>query len=191
MLTIGLGVGSVTFAFSVVYGALLRPIPVRAPDRLIVVVSTRPEEDQSQLPVGYVDFLDMRRDVDAFEALAAGYSGTINLAGDEGPPERFQGTFVTVGMLSMLGVPPLYGRTFAEGDDAPGAPATVVLSHDVWTSRFASDPQVVGRTIRANGETATIVGVMPPGFRFPFDQDLWVTLRDDPRRSHGVPGDCR
>jgi predicted permease len=89
----------------------------------------------------------------------------------------------------MLGVPPLHGRTFAEGDDAPGAPATVVLSHDVWTSRFASDPEAVGRTVRMNGETATIVGVMPPGFRFPFNQDLWVTLRDDPttlaRRARG------
>jgi predicted permease len=180
VLTIGLGVGGVTFAFSVLYGALLRPLPVHAPDRLVSVFSTRPADDVDRMLVDLHDYLEMRRDQTSLEALAAGYTGTVNLAGDEGPPERYQGTFVTVGMLSMLGTPPLHGRTFREGDDTPGTPPVVVLGHDAWRARYGADPAVLGRSVRINGETATIVGVMPEGFRFPFNQDLWVPLRDDP-----------
>jgi putative ABC transport system permease protein len=180
VLTIGLGIGGVTFAFSVLYGALLRPLPVQSPDRLVSVFATRPAQDADRLSIDLHDYLEIRRDQTSFEALAASYGGTINVAGEEGPPERYQGTFVTVGMLSMLGVPPLHGRTFREGEDAPGVPPVVVLSHDVWRTRYAEDPGAVGRSVRLNGETATIVGVMPPGFRFPFNQDLWVPLRDDP-----------
>lgn len=180
VLTIGLGVGGVTFAFSVLYGALLRPIPVHAPDRLVSVFSTRLEDNVDRMDVDLHDYLEFRRDQTTFDGLAAGYSGTVNLAGEEGPPERYQGTFVTVGMLSMLGPQPLHGRTFREGDDTPGTPPVVVLGYDAWRTRYAEDPAVIGRSARVNGETATIVGVMPEGFRFPFNQDLWVPLRDDP-----------
>lgn len=187
VLTIGLGVGGVTFAFSVLYGALLRPLPVQAPDRLIAVFNTRPAEDVDRASLDLHDFVELRREATSFQTLAAGYSGTVNLAGEEGPPERYQGTFVTVGYLSMLGVQPIHGRTFREGDDTPGAPPVVVLGHAAWRSRYAEDPSVIGRTVRMNGETGTIIGVMPEGFRFPFNQDLWIPLREDvastPRRA--------
>lgn len=177
VLTIGLGVGATSFAFSVVYGTLGRDLPVRDAERLMVVTETRPEEGIDQLSIPHHDYLDFREQQNTFESLGAGYSGTINLGGEEGPPERFQGGFVTAGMLEQLGVRPVLGRTFREGDDRYGAPPLVLLGHDVWRNRFASDPAVVGRTARVNGEVATVIGVMPAGFGFPFDEDLWVPLR--------------
>jgi putative ABC transport system permease protein len=190
VLTIGLGVGATSFAFSVVHATLLRGLPVRDADRLMVVQQTRLSEGIDGMPVAIHDYVEFRDQQTTFEHLAAGYSGTINLGGTEGPPERFQGAFVTARMLSMLGIPPLHGRLFVEGDDAPGAPPLVLLGYTVWRNRFASDPDVVGRTVVVNGESATIIGVMPEGLRFPFNDDLWVALRDDPDvlpRGQGVP----
>lgn len=177
ILTIGLGVGATSFAFSVVYGTMLRGLPVANADRLMVVQRTQPAEDIDGMGVPIHDYHDYRDQQTSFEHLAAGYSGTVNIGGTEGPPERYQGGFVSAGMLSMLGIPPLHGRLFAEGDDRPGAPALLLLGHSIWQSRFAADPAVVGRTVRVNGEPATIIGVMPEGMRFPFNEDLWVPLR--------------
>lgn len=175
--TIGLGVGSTTFVFSVVYGTLLRGPDVRDEDRLVLLSETRPAEGQDQLGVPWSDYLDFADAQTSFERLEAGYSGTVNLAGDEGPPERFQGGFVTPGLLSMLGVPPVLGRTFVDEEGLPGAAPVMVLGWGAWRNRFAGDRSVIGRTVRVNGETAEIVGVMPEGFRFPLDQDLWLALR--------------
>ncbi|HUH11573.1 MAG TPA: ADOP family duplicated permease, partial [Longimicrobiales bacterium] len=141
--------------------------------------ATRPADGVDGMPISLHDYRDFRAQQTSFESLQAGYAGTINLGGEEGPPERFQGGFVTAGMLGMLGVAPLHGRTFAEGDDRPGAPALLLLGHDAWRTRFDADPGVVGRTVRVNGELATVIGVMPAGFRFPLDEDIWVPLRVD------------
>jgi predicted permease len=190
VLTIGLGIGSTSFAFSVVYGTLLRGLPVRDADRLMVITQARPEEGTEGMRVPLHDYHELRDRQTSFEHLAAAYSGTVNLAGDEGPPERYQGAFVSARLLSMLAVTPVHGRGFVEGDDTPGAPPLVLLGYAVWRNRFGADPGVVGRTARVNGETATIIGVMPEGFRFPFAEDLWVPLRVDPNtlpRRGGTP----
>lgn len=190
ILTVGVGVGSTTFAFSVVYGTLLRQPPVRDVDRLVVVQETNPSEGIEEMNVPFHDYLDLVERQRSFERLEAGYSGTINVAGDAGAPERFQGGFGTVGLLGMLGVPPLHGRTFREGDDEPGAPLRVVLGYGPWQNRFGGDPDVVGRSVRVNGETAEIIGVMPEGHAFPFNQEIWVPLRLDAAelgRREGVP----
>jgi predicted permease len=181
VVTIGLGVGATSWAFSFLYAVLLRGLPVRDADRLMIVRETRPARGENNLLVPIHDYLAFRDQQTNFEHLAAGSAGTINLAGDAGPPERYVGAFVSARMLSMLGVPPLHGRTFVDGDDRPGTPALVVLGHAVWSNRFGSDPGAVGRPVRVNGETATIIGVMPEGFKFPANQDLWVPLRTDPQ----------
>jgi putative ABC transport system permease protein len=190
VLTIGLGVGATSFAFSVVYGTLMRGLPVPDADRLMVVQQTRPADGIEGMPMSWHDYREYRDQQTSFEHLAAGYSGTINIGGTEGPPERFQGGFVTARLLSVLGVPPLHGRLFTEGDDRPGAPPVLLLGYAAWRNRFGADPDVVGRTVRVNGEAATIIGVMPEGVRFPFNEDLWVALRDDADavpRGQGVP----
>jgi predicted permease len=180
VLTIGLGVGATSFAFAVVYGTLIRPLPVQRADQLMALNRIRPEEGTDRLGMTLHDFIDFREQQTTFAQIGAGYSGTINVGGDEGPPERYQGGVVTAQMLSMLGVPPLHGRLFTEGDDQPGAPALLVLGYDAWENRFAADPGVVGRSVRVNGETETIIGVMPEGFGFPFNGDVWVPYRVDP-----------
>jgi len=190
IVTIGLGVGGVTFAFSIVYGAMLRPMPVRDADRFITLYENRPEDGVDQMGVPFLDLVDLKEQQTSFEALGATTSGTMNLAGDEGPPERYQGSWVTAGTLGMLGVPPVLGRTFVAEDDHPSAAPTSILGYTIWRDRFGADPNMIGRTVRLNGETTTIVGVMPEGFRFPFEDDLWMALRADAatleRRQQGL-----
>ena len=187
ILTIGLGVGLVTFTFSIVYGAVLREMPVRDAERFIALMGTIPERDVNQMSLPMADFVAFRDQSSSFEGLAAGYQGTVNIAHDEGPPERFDGAFVTANGLEILGVPPLLGRTFSAGEDEPGTEGTVVLGYDVWRNSFNADESIIGDAIRVNGESMTIIGVMPPRFRFPFDQEIWVAYRGAweglPRRS--------
>lgn len=186
ILTMGLGIGLVTFTFSIVYGAVLRPVPVRDADRLVVVTATIPERGVDRMSLPMADFVAFRDQSTAFETLAAAYAGTVNIAGDEGPPQRFDGAFMTANGIDILGVPPFLGRTFQPGEDVPGAEGTLVLGYDVWRNQFAADEAIIGRRVRANGENMTIIGVMPPGFRFPFDQEMWLAYRGEweglPRR---------
>ncbi len=181
--TIALGVGLTSHTFSSVYGTVLRGLTIPTADRLMMVSEAIPSRnvDQTSLPIR--DYLDFRDQTTSFEFLAGFYQGTVNLAGDAGPPERYAGGFMSANAFDGLGVPPILGRTFRDGEDAPGASPVVILGYDVWKTRFASDPDIVGSTIRANGEATTVIGVMPDGFRFPFDEDLWVTHRLDPDES--------
>ena len=186
ILTIGLGIGLVTFTFSVVYGAVLRPIPVRDADRFVAVGGTQPAEGNSGMSFPMADFVEFRDQSTVFDSLAASYDGTVNIAGDDGPPARFDGAFMTGNGLEILGVPPHLGRTFQPGEDRPAAEGTVVLGYDVWRNHFGADESIVGSRARVNGESMTIIGVMPPGFRFPFDQEIWLAYRGEweglPRR---------
>lgn len=187
ILTIALGVGLTSQTFSFVYGSVLRGVQVPGAGRLVVLSEAIPARniEQDQLPIQ--DYLDFRDQLSSFEFLAASTQGTVNLAGDEGPPERYAGGFMSSNAFTGLGVAPLMGRTFRVGEDLPGAPPVLLLGYDVWKNRFAGDPNIVGRSVRTNGEAATVIGVMPQGFRFPFHEDLWVTHRIDkdaaPRRS--------
>jgi len=180
VLTIGLGVAFTTHQYSSVYGSVIRGLPVPGHERLVALresVEPRGIEDSSLPPH---DYLDLRDEQSVFDDLASGYIGTVNLAGEEGPPERFRGAFLSANALDLVGVPPLLGRVFRDGEDEPGSPPLLVISYRVWQNRFAGDPSVVGRNVRVNGEAAEIIGVMPEGFRFPFMEDVWATDRQDP-----------
>ena len=112
--------------------------------------------------------------------MAAGYSGTLNLAGDDEPPQSLLGGFVTANAFEGLAVSPILGRSFQEGDDLPGAPNILLLGFDTWNNRFAADRNVLGRGVRVNGEPSIIIGVMPEGFGFTIVEDAWTPLRYDP-----------
>ena len=176
VLTIGLGVGSTAFVYTITYGIL--DLPVQDPGRLIRVLRDTPGGNQGGF--SFHDYLDVRERQTVFSSLAAGYSGTVNLAGDDEPPQRLQGGFVTANAFDGLGVSPILGRSFQEGDDLPGAPNILLLGFDTWNNRFAADRDVLGRGVRVNGEPAIIIGVMPEGFGFPLLEDAWTTLRYDP-----------
>jgi putative ABC transport system permease protein len=175
-----LGIGLTTVSFSLLYGAIIRGLPFPEPERLIHLEESRPEHGVESRAVSIPDFADWRAQQTAFEDLSGFAMGTANLAIAGEKPERQAAAYTTASMFDLVKVQPRIGRAFTPVDDAPGAPQIVLLSDGLWQGRFGGDPGVLGRSIRVNGEPATIVGVMPPGFRFPLLQDLWVNLRPDP-----------
>lgn len=178
VLALGLGIGLATTIFSFVYAAVYRPLPVPEGDRIMHFEQADPARGRRKLAVSYHDFEDWKAQQSAFEDLAAFYTGTVNLSGDE-RPERFFGGFMTANAWDVLRVRPVLGRGFLPGEDRPGAAPVAVIAHSVWTTRYAGDPRILGRTVRVNGEPATIVGVMPDGFAFPYWQDVWLPLKID------------
>ncbi len=180
VLALTLGIGLTTTMFSIVYGALYRGLPFAEPERILHLERNNLAQDIQSMGVPVHDYVDWRSQQSAFEDIAAFYQGTVNISGAEGRAERFDGGFMTANAFDVLGVRPMLGRSFREGEDRPQAPMVVLLGHTVWRDRYQGDPNAVGRTIRANGETAEIIGVMPEGFRFPMNEDLWVPMRQDP-----------
>ena len=177
-----LGIGLTTVMFSIVYGAIMRGLPFPEPERLIHLEESRPEHGVESRAVSIPDFADWRAQQTAFEDLSGFTMGTANLAIAGEKPDRQSAAYTTASMFDLVRVKPHIGRAFTPADDAPGAPQVILLSDALWRGRFGGDPGVLGRVIRVNSEPATIVGVMPPGFRFPFQQDVWANLRPDPTK---------
>ena len=178
ILTIALGVGLTTHTWSSVYGSVIRGLPVPEQDRLYGVFEMDVSRGTSSDGVPWLDYLELAADPSGAQ-LAGYYQGSVNLAGDEAPPQRYQGGFVTANALSILGVDPALGRTFVQGEDGADASPRIVLSHAVWRDRFGSDPGIIGRTIRANSRATEVIGVMPEGFRWPFDEEVWLPIPYD------------
>ncbi|HKG92900.1 MAG TPA: ABC transporter permease [Gemmatimonadaceae bacterium] len=174
-----LGIGLTTTIFSFVYGVILRGLPFEEPQEIMHLARTHPARGVRKMDVSIHDFRDWRAQQRAFGDLAAFYTTTVNVSGTE-KPERFSGGFMTANAFDVLRVRPHLGRTFREGEDRPGAEPVIVLGYSVWRDRYGADPGIVGRTIRANGEPVTVIGVMPEKFAFPFSQQLWLPLRLDP-----------
>ncbi|HEX8905704.1 MAG TPA: ABC transporter permease, partial [Longimicrobiaceae bacterium] len=178
VVTLALGIGLTTTMFSIVYGALMRGLPFEHGERVVAIRRANPARNQQRLGVPVHDINDWRAQARSFEGLAVYNAGTMNVSGSE-KPERFDGGWVTANAFQLLRVRPYLGRTFRPGEDAPGAPAVVILGYDLWQSRYGGDRGVIGRTIRVNGEQAEVIGVMPPKFAFPSSEKLWVPLRLD------------
>jgi predicted permease len=183
ILTFGLGIGLTTTVFSIVNGALYKGLPFEDADRLVAVGWTDPARNIRFLNIGVHDYVDLREQQTVFEDVFAMSIRTVNLAGSEGRPERFTGAYATAGLFEILRVQPILGRSFREGEDRPGAEPVIVIGYDVWQERFDGSPDVIGQTVRANGEMRTIVGVAPEGFLFPDREQLWVPLEIDPSAS--------
>ncbi|MEE8520079.1 MAG: ABC transporter permease [Gemmatimonadota bacterium] len=177
ILAFTLGIGLTTTMFSIVYGAIYRGLPFEEPRELMHLERNNLPEDIESMEVTIHDFIDWREQQTTFEDLTAFYNRSSYLAGSEGRPERYTGAFLSANFLGQLGVQPLIGRGFREGEDSPAAEPVMLISYGVWRDRYAADPDIVGVTARLNGETMTIVGVMPEGFEFPLDNQLWTPLR--------------
>jgi putative ABC transport system permease protein len=170
---LALGIGVNTAIFSVVHSVLLKPLPYCAPERLVVALH------EGRYPVSPADFLDYKGQVRAFEQLAAAQAWGGSLVGAD-KAEEIPGLQVSANMFITLGVPPLLGRTFAAGEDQPGAAPVLVIGYGLWQRHFGGDPGIVGQTIRVTDRPYTVVGVMPPQFQFaPFWQteaQMWTPL---------------
>lgn len=179
IVALALGIGLTTIMFSIVYGALHRGLPFEGADRLVHLSRANLPADIERMGVPIHDFVDWRERQRSFEELGAFYMGTVNLRWGE-RPERFEGAFLSANALEILSVAPVLGRDFGEEDTRPGAPLTVLLGYELWQDAFEGDRSVLGRSLTVNGETAQVIGVMPQGFHFPIQEEVWVPIRLDP-----------
>ncbi len=178
------GIGLATAGFSIVYGVILKGLPYPGGERVVMVYRNNPAQNERQMGVPFSDYLDYRQQQHSFDAIAAYYSGTVNVSGT-GDAERYTGSWVTAAAFDVAFARPLLGRAFRPGEDAPGGGAVAVIGYGMWQRRFGGDRGVIGRSLRVNGAPFTIVGVMPEGYQFPDDADLWLPLQLEPGMKRG------
>jgi putative ABC transport system permease protein len=173
VLILALGIGATTAMFTMVNAALLRGLP-NDDDRMIFI-GTRDTQGRDA-GVSLLDFQDWQSSARTVAGMAAYFDISVTVADDRQSPELSRGPYISADIFRLLRVQPLLGRDFAAGEDRAGAPGTVVLSHALWQSRYGGDPTILGRTIRVDNRSATVIGVMPPGMRFPRMSGAWVAL---------------
>ncbi|HKP10970.1 MAG TPA: ABC transporter permease [Blastocatellia bacterium] len=182
VLALAMGIGANTAIFSVVNAILLRPLPFKNPDRLVMVWMSNGKLGVAQDWHSFPNYVDYRDQNSTFEDVAAFNDRSFNLTGT-GEPVRVLGAWSTANLFPVLGVPPLYGRTFAAEEEEPGKDLVAVISYGLWQRRFGGDAGVVGQPLNLNGVDRTIIGVMPAGFAFPEKEtDVWVPLAVSPQR---------
>jgi putative ABC transport system permease protein len=162
--TLALGIGANTAIFSIIYVVLLKPLPFKDPDRLVMAWSTAPNQGLAEGFSSYPDFHDWAEQSKAFDGLAAFWvfpNGDVNLAGGT-QPERVSVARVTPGFFELLGVPPLHGRTFQPEESIVGNHRRAILSYGLWRDAFGSDTTLIGNSVMVNGFPYTVVGIMPP-----------------------------
>lgn len=177
IITLALGIGANSAIFSVVNGILLRPLPYRDQQDLVVMWSAFP--DDPQFPISVAEFLDYRAATQTMQDVAAFGPDLATVSGD-GVAEQIQIAYTSANLFAVLGVAPQFGRTFNEEETRPNGPAAAVLSHDYWTTRYGADPGVVGRTTVLDKQPVEIVGILPAGFEPPGRQPkLFLPLQVD------------
>jgi len=186
ILTLALGIGANTTIFSIFNATLLRPLPYKDPDRLVILWSTIPRWGFSG-PGSLTDpdYVQWTQQNQVFEQIAAFRGQTSNLTGG-GIAERLIGSSATASLFPLLGASAELGRVFSADEQLPGHENVVLLSHRVWARRFGSDPSVVGRPITLDGNRLTVLGVMPAHFQLPKDADFWTPLVLSSDRSNAM-----
>jgi putative ABC transport system permease protein len=178
VLALALGIGANTAIFSVVNGVLLRPLPYPDPERIITVWQNLETRGGPKLEyTSPADFKDWKEQSEAFEHMAAFAGWGPTLTG-QAEPEQLRGAAVSYDMFSVLGIEPALGRSFNEEEDRAGAEPVVILSNGLWRRRFGADPSLVGKTISLSGDSYTVIGITPPGFKFPINNraEIWRPL---------------
>jgi predicted permease len=190
VLTIGLGMGANTAIFSVVNAVLLRPLAYKDSSSLVNIWGKFEKDGLPQNWISEPEYWDLRDHNESFSEIAA-YSlgGRENLTRPDGPPVQVSEAGATAGVLPMLGVAPILGRSFSADEDQPGHSHVALLSYALWQAQFAGDRDIVSKTIQLDRETYTVVGVLPREFSFGGKRDLWVPLglnraKPDDRGSH-------
>jgi putative ABC transport system permease protein len=188
VLTLALGMGVNTAIFSVVDTVLLHPLPYHQPQNLVLITEVLPQLGVAAVGVSPGEYLDYRAQNKSLEQVAAYELNGFNLTG-EGIPVRVNGASISAGTFSFLGVQPILGQTFSAIQDKRGAASSVIISHSLWMQRFGGSPEALGKTIRLDEQSYTIIGVMPASFRYPTDgapaserADVWVPLGFAPDR---------
>ena len=172
VLTLALGIGANTAIFSIIYAVLLRPLPYQQPGQLVSCYET--EAAPGNYPFIGLDFLDWKTQNHSFQDMTLfNWNHAMNITG-HGEPVHVLGTPTESNFFSLLGARPLLGRTWAQGEDEPGHDHEVILSYGLWQSHFGGDSKIVGSDLELNGEKYNVIGVMPAGFHFPPNAQLWI-----------------
>jgi putative ABC transport system permease protein len=186
LVTLALGIGVNTAIFSAVDSILLRPLPFKDPERVVSIWERGLGQGVNQNEVAPANFFDLRNQSQSFEGIGAHGPQDVNLTSDGAEPERLSGELVTANVFSILGVEPALGRTFLANEDQVGQEHVVVLGDALWRRRFNRDPSIVNRNITVNGESFTVIGVMPRGFFFPQrETELWIPWAMEPEQAAG------
>ena len=185
LLTLALGIGANGLVFSVVNAVLLRPLPFKDADQLVMVWETAPQ--LSKAPVLSQDFLDWREQNQVFERIGAFNEDDFTVTGN-GNSEQIKGARVSSDLFPLLNVQPALGRVFTAQEDEPGSNHVAIISHGLWQSRFGLDPNIIGRSLLVNGQSHTIIGVLSREFHFMEQANLWIpialTLQNSNRKIH-------
>ena len=199
VITLALGIGANTAIFSVVNATLLRPLPFKDPERVVIIWGALPKMGAATLPNSSANFVNLKAQSQTFERLASFRSWSWQSTDGGGQPELLRGARVSADFFEAVGAGPVLGRVFTPEEDLPNRAPVAIISHDLWQRQFAGDPKVIGKTIMLTGQNAMIVGVMPQGFRFPgaanmipglqfaLDNDVWMPLAitEEDRQRHG------
>jgi putative ABC transport system permease protein len=178
VVTLGLGIGVNNSVFTIINTALIRDVPFEEPERLLALGVVN--RDGREVGLSYPDYRDWIA-ANSLEGIGVSIDAIMNLSEGGRAPERLRGTYVSPDLFALLRSRPLLGRTLLQDDDRPGAPPVVVLGHRVWQDRYGADQSIIGRTVRVNDVPATIVGVMPARFTYPFIAQAWQPLSLSPR----------
>jgi putative ABC transport system permease protein len=187
---LGIGIGLNTMMFSVTDGVLIQPLPYKDPDRIVALNTTNKQQGIRRGNFSLLDVQDWRERTRSFSAIAALQYRNFTVS-DGGDADRYLGAAISHELFSLLGMPPQLGRDFRADDDRHGAEPVVLLSDDLWRRRYNADPSIVGRAIQVNSRPHTVIGVMPPKFKFPENQYLWLPLEEfvyapSPRGNRGL-----
>ena len=186
VLTLALGIGANTAIFSVVNAVLLRPLPFYQSDRVLLAWNrAAPAAGGDRTPLAVAELFDWRAQSRVFASVSAFHDTFVNYTGAE-VPERVRCAQVTTNFFETLGVNPAHGRTFLPEEERPGSPRVALISDAFWRRHFAASPQALGRAVILDGESYTIVGVMPAGLNFPSrDTEIWTALQLAPPKTWG------
>ncbi|MEW6210835.1 MAG: ABC transporter permease, partial [Acidobacteriota bacterium] len=175
VIALSIGIGATTAIFTVVNAVLLRSLPYKDPDR---IVTFNRDTSQGGLPgIASFEYLALRQS-ESFDQVSAHSSDSFNLTGI-GEPERISCAQVTASFFPLMGVQPVRGRFFTEGEDRRGAGQVAIISEGFWKRRFGGDEEAIGRALTLNDKPYTIVGIMPASFRFPHSYEIWTPMAAD------------
>lgn len=182
VLTLALGIGANTAIFSVIYGVLMRPLPYKDGNQLVIVQQQAPLAHVNNVPFSVKEVQDYRDHNQTLDAVVEHHTMSFTLLG--GPePQRVQTGVVSANFFDVLGVQPLLGRTFVAGDEQPGSDAVLVLSYQYWRQSHGGDPNIVGRVFQMNNRPHTVIGVLPSIPQYPNEQDVYMPTSQCPTRA--------
>ncbi|HKE84611.1 MAG TPA: ABC transporter permease [Vicinamibacterales bacterium] len=181
VLTVALGIGANTAIFSFVNAVMLRPLPYHEPDRLVWIAERNDTLNLPRFAASVLNYLSWKEQQRTFAQIGATGFTSFNLTG-QGEPEQFTGRTLTPSLFPLLGITPVLGRSFSDGDDRPGSEKVAIISEALWKRRFGSDPSIIGRALTLNGVDTTVVGIAPASLAQLTNGDIWAPLTIDPAK---------